>query len=48
MVLTTFSFQAPAFYTKRGFHILAAVDGYPQGHQSLLLQKDLVSRGGTS
>jgi GNAT superfamily N-acetyltransferase len=48
MVLTTFSFQASEFYMKRGFHILAAVDGYPHGHRSLLLQKELVSRGGTS
>jgi hypothetical protein len=28
--------------------MLAAVDDYPQGHQSLLLQKELVSRGGAS
>ena len=48
MVLTTFDFQAPAFYTKRGFHRLTAVDDYPQGHQSLLLQKALVSQGGAS
>ena len=48
MVLTTFSFQAPAFYTTRGFHLLAAVDDYPHGQQSLLLQKELVSRGGAS
>jgi GNAT superfamily N-acetyltransferase len=48
MILTTFDFQAPAFYAKRGFHRLAAVDDYPHGHQSLLLQKALVSRGGAS
>ena len=48
MVLTTFDFQASAFYIKRGFHRLAAVGDDPQGHQSLLLQKDLVSRGGAS
>lgn len=48
MVLTTFDFQAPEFYTKRGFHLLAAVDDYPQGHESLLLQKVLVSLGGAS
>jgi GNAT superfamily N-acetyltransferase len=48
MVLTTFSFQAPEFYTKRGFHLLVAVDDYPHGHQNLLLQKELVSGGGAS
>jgi GNAT superfamily N-acetyltransferase len=48
MVLTTFDFQAPEFYTKRGFHRLAAVHDYPHGHESLLLQKELVSRDGAS
>jgi GNAT superfamily N-acetyltransferase len=48
MVLTTFDIQAPEFYTKRGFHMLAAVDDYPHGHESLLLQKELVSRGRAS
>jgi GNAT superfamily N-acetyltransferase len=48
MVLTTFTFQAPELYTKHGFHLLAAVDDYPHGHQNLLLQKALVSRGGAS
>jgi GNAT superfamily N-acetyltransferase len=41
IVLTTFSFQAPAFYTKHGFKALATVDDYPRGHQSLLLRKRL-------
>jgi GNAT superfamily N-acetyltransferase len=48
MVLTTFDFQAPEFYTKRGFHRLAGIDDYPHGHQSLLLQKALGSGGGAS
>ena len=48
MVLTTFDFQAPAFYIKHGFHRLAAVGDYPQGHESLRLQKALVSPGGAS
>jgi GNAT superfamily N-acetyltransferase len=48
MVLTTFDFQAPAFYIKHGFHRLAAVGDYPQGHESLLLEKALVSPGGAS
>jgi GNAT superfamily N-acetyltransferase len=41
IVLTTFTFQAPAFYTKRGFKTLATVDDYPRGHQYLLLRKRL-------
>jgi GNAT superfamily N-acetyltransferase len=41
IVLTTFTFQAPAFYTKRGFKALATVDDCPRGHQSLLLRKRL-------
>lgn|SRR5512140_1334390 len=39
--LITFSFQAPAFYTRHGFEILTAVDDYPRGHQNLLLRKRL-------
>jgi GNAT superfamily N-acetyltransferase len=39
--LATFSFQAPAFYSKHGFDILAAIDDYPRGHQNLLLGKVL-------
>jgi GNAT superfamily N-acetyltransferase len=41
IVLTTFTFQAPAFYAKRGFETLVAVDDCPPGHQNLLLQKHL-------
>ena len=41
MVLTTFSFQAPAFYRKHGFLDLAATDDHPRGHQHLLLRKPL-------
>ena len=39
--LMTFSFQAPGFYTRHGFEILAAIDDYPRGHQNLLLGKRL-------
>jgi len=38
--LTTFSFQAPAFY-KRGFEVVTVVDDHPRGHQNLRLRKRL-------
>lgn len=41
MFLLTFGFQAPAFYRKRGFEILTAMDDYPRGHQNLVLRKRL-------
>lgn len=41
IVLTTFTFQAPAFYARRGFETLCAVDDFPRGHQSLMLRKRL-------
>lgn len=41
MFVTTFTFQAPAFYAKRGFKTLVALDDYPRGHQNLLLRKHL-------
>src|SRR4051812_1940731 len=41
MVLMTFSFQAPSFYERRGFEVLATVDDHPRGHRTLLLRKRL-------
>ena len=41
MVLMTFSFQAPAFYLKHGFEVIAVVDHHPRGHTNLLLRKRL-------
>ena len=41
MVLMTFTFQAPAFYAKHGFEIVAVVDEHPRGHKNLLLRKRL-------
>jgi len=43
--LMTFSFQAPAFYARHGFITAARVDGYPRGHQNLLMQKHLDEAG---
>lgn len=45
MLLMTFSFQAPAFYAKHGFDVLAIVDDHPRGHQNMLMRKQL---GGAS
>lgn len=41
ILLMTFTFQAPAFYAKRGFEVIAVVDDHPRGHTNLLLRKRL-------
>jgi GNAT superfamily N-acetyltransferase len=41
ILLMTFSFQAPAFYARHGFDVVAAVDDHPAGHQNLLLRNRL-------
>lgn len=45
IVLMTFTFQAPAFYARHGFEVIAAVDDHPAGHKNLLLRKRLVESG---
>ena len=41
IVLMTFSFQAPSFYERHGFEVLATVDDHPRGHRNLLMRKRL-------
>ena len=43
MLLMTFNFQAPAFYAKHGFEVVAVVDDHPHGHKNMLLRKRLVA-----
>ena len=45
MLLMTFSFQAPAFYTRHGFEVVAVVDDHPRGHKNPLLRKHLGAAG---
>ena len=39
--LDTFSFQAPEFYKKYGYHIFGELHNYPPGHQRYFLTKQL-------
>jgi GNAT superfamily N-acetyltransferase len=39
MLLMTFGFQAPAFYAKHGFEVVAVVDDHPHGYKNMLLRK---------
>lgn len=41
IVLMTFSFQAPSFYERHGFEVLATVEEHPRGHRNLLMHKRL-------
>jgi ribosomal protein S18 acetylase RimI-like enzyme len=39
IVLSTHTFQAPAFYLKRGYVVTGEFSNYPQGHGSIFLEK---------
>jgi GNAT superfamily N-acetyltransferase len=41
IVLMTFSFQAPAFYEKHDFEVVATIDDHPRGHRNVLMRKRL-------
>jgi GNAT superfamily N-acetyltransferase len=41
IVLMTFSFQAPAFYERNGFEVVATIENHPRGHQNFLMRKRL-------
>jgi len=41
IVLMTFSFQAPAFYERHGFEVVATIADHPRGHRNLLMRKRL-------
>ena len=45
ILLQTFTFQAPAFYAKHGFDVVAVVDDHPRGHKNMLMRKRLESSG---
>ena len=40
-VLSTFSFQAPDFYKKLGYEMVATIDGLGNGHKKFYLRKNL-------
>ena len=42
-MLYTYSFQAPDFYHKFGYRIVATIEGLPEGHRQHTLVKDLTS-----
>jgi len=41
IVLMTFSFQAPAFYERNGFEVVATLENHPWGHRNFLMRKRL-------
>ena len=45
IMLMTFSFQAPAFYERHGFEVVATIDNHPRGHRNFLMRKRLRTDG---
>jgi GNAT superfamily N-acetyltransferase len=43
ILLMTFSFQAPDFYERNGFEIVATIADHPRGHRNFLMRKRLDS-----
>jgi len=43
MILDTHDFQAPGFYRKHGYEVLAILEGYPRQHRKYYLRKRLDS-----
>jgi GNAT superfamily N-acetyltransferase len=41
LVLTTHTFQAPGFYRKLGFDVIAELPDFPRGYSALVLRKPL-------
>jgi GNAT superfamily N-acetyltransferase len=41
VVLTTASFQAPAFYRRHGYEVIAEIPEHPTGHTEFILRKRL-------
>jgi GNAT superfamily N-acetyltransferase len=39
--LDSYTFQAPDFYVKHGYHVFGVLDDYPPGHQRVFLRKTL-------
>jgi ribosomal protein S18 acetylase RimI-like enzyme len=39
--LDSFSFQAPPFYEKLGYHVFGTLENHPAGHQQFFMTKQL-------
>ncbi|MCB8953502.1 MAG: GNAT family N-acetyltransferase [Ardenticatenales bacterium] len=44
--LDTFSFQAPDFYKKHGYHVFGVLEDFPTGHQRYFMTKSLQEPAG--